>query len=140
MLTEAYWLSQKTQRCTTSHHSSSKSLTSQNVGLEWELPSGGKGIYLTKDYGVIEQYAEEMAESFEKLYVYTVKAEGTIKNEHEVGELFYNLAEKYGEDEASKKITEEYGIDGISYWSPEDGRSVVVFNPKALSIISVKEL
>ena len=115
-------------------------MTSQNVGLEWELPSGGKGIYLTKDYGVIEQYAEEMAESFEKLYVYTVKAEGTIKNEHEVGELFYNLAEKYGEDEASKKITEEYGIDGISYWSPEDGRSVVVFNPKALSIISVKEL
>lgn len=110
----------------------------------------GYGIYFTKDEGTINYYFQEMKNSYHNLFKYTVKISGNIKNEFDkitvdnkeimVGELYYNLVEESNEKDASEKIKNEYNIDGITYYTEEDGNSLVVYNDKVIKIINVESL
>lgn len=106
----------------------------------------GYGIYFTKELSTIKYYYDLMIEGYKKLYLYIVQINGNIKNEFEkvtdltAGEIYYNLAEEYGEQIASKKMVRNYHIDGITYYTHEDGNSLVIYNDKVIKILEQKEL
>lgn len=110
----------------------------------------GYGIYFTEDEDTIDYYFQEMKNSYHNLFKYIVEISGNIKNEFDkiivnnkeisLGELYYNLVEESNEKDASEKMKNEYHIDGISYYTQEDGNSLVVYNDEIIKIINVKSL
>lgn len=110
----------------------------------------GHGIYFSKDERIIEYYFNQMKDYYSNLFKYTVNVSGNIKNEFDkiivnnqeitVGELYYNLAEELGEQDASIKMKIKYKIDGISYYTEEDGNSLVIYNDSVIKIIKIENL
>lgn len=119
-------------------------------GSGMETSFWGYGIYFSKDENTIEYYFNQMKDSYQNLFKYTVEISGNIKNEFDkikindeeitIGELYYNLVEESNEKNASEKMKNEYNIDGISYYTQEDGNSLVVYNDEIIKIINVKSL
>ena len=112
----------------------------------------GKGIYFAKSKDTIDYYCDEMRDSYKHLYVYEVTVSGAGKNENDIIEVdgkqmtcieaYYKLVEKDGktEDEASSIMKNDLGVDGMTYWSHEDGDSLVVFNCDAIQIVNSYEV
>lgn len=108
----------------------------------------GAGVYFTKDLEVIDYYKKLMWDSFDELYMYTavLKPTAHIYNEDDEekgGGLYLRLCdENYGDEvEASKEIVKKYKVDGIEYSSsPEDGDSIVIYNPNVIKIVGKEKL
>ena len=111
----------------------------------------GHGIYFSKSRETCDYYAEQMKDSYGKLYCYEVSVNGNLKSENDkievdgrslgVLELYNELVENgLSEKEASQKMVDDYGIDGITYWSQEDGDSLVVFSDAIIQVLNVEEV
>ena len=105
----------------------------------------GYGLYFTLDSEVVSYYRSQLEDvdgpDFQ-WYLYKVSIEGNIVDEYdpEGWELYAKLVEEKGEKAASEAMLNEYHIDGVKYEDPEDGRSILVFNPKAVHIIHCKPI
>ena len=105
----------------------------------------GYGLYFALDKATCEYYYSQLPENKE-YFIYKVDInDKKVFNEDDkisnssmtVLEKYAQLVEKLGsEKEASKKIV-KLGINGIKYWSHEDGNSVVIYNDKILCIVDV---
>ena len=110
----------------------------------------GYGIYFSKDESTIEYYFDQMKNSYSNLFKYTVSISGNIKNEYDkiivnnqeitIGELYYNLVEESNEKTASEEMKNKYHIDGISYYTEEDGNSLVVYNDEIIKILNCEKI
>ena len=111
----------------------------------------GYGVYLSKSKETCNYYAEQMKDVYPRVWIYKVTVDGNLKSESEqvefdgrslgILELYNELVESgLSEKEASQKMVDDYGIDGITYWSQEDGNSLIVFNDAVIKIVDVEEM
>lgn len=108
----------------------------------------GSGLYVALDMEPIEEWAKEAGDA--KCYVYEVEIPDTA-NIIDDEDKFWDVVARYvGDDEeepsdedlrkASRYMVDELGIDGLKYWNPEDGNSIVLWNTSIAKVISVKEI
>lgn len=107
----------------------------------------GYGLYFTCDRRVIDYYCEQMRDSYEDLFVYTVDIDETnlINENDEIGdklalELYADFVEQFGSEIKATNKMKQLGYSGMTYRSPEDGRSVIVYLPSIITIQSVEKL
>ena len=117
----------------------------EHIGSGFGTGLMGYGLYFTLDSEVVSYYRSQLEDvdgpDFQ-WYLYKVSIEGNIVDEYdpEGWELYAKLVEEKGEKAASETMLNEYHIDGVKYEDPEDGRSILVFNPKAVHIIRCKPI
>lgn len=95
------------------------------------------GIYFTKDISIIKQCIRK--HNSNDFFIYTVTLGGNIIKGWE---LYSELVDKNNGNVqlASLDMVEKYNIDGISYYSLEDGNSFVIFNPNIIKIIKKEKV
>lgn len=100
----------------------------------------GFGLYFTLDKDIIEYYKDQMGEPY---VVYQVELDSSkFINEYdeEYGLDFYgNMVEELGSEVKATKLMLKKGITGMTYHSPEDGSSVIVYNPKVILDMKIIE-
>lgn len=107
----------------------------------------GSGLYVALDMEPIEEWAKEAGDA--KCYVYDVEIPDTA-NIIDDEDKFWDVVARYVGDaeepsnedlrKASRYMVDELGIDGLKYWNPEDGNSIVLWNTSIANVISVKEI
>ena len=117
----------------------------EHIGSGFGTGLMGYGLYFTLDSEIVSYYRSQL-EDIDGIdfqwYLYKVCIEGNIVDEYdpEGWELYAKLVEEKGEKAASEVMVNEYGIDGVKYYDEEDGRSILVFNPKVVQIIHCKPI
>ena len=103
----------------------------------------GAGFYITLDKSVVDVIKGEAQDMFAEYFIYTVEVDeraNIVDEDEEDGlALYAKLVEEFGGDEV--KASEEMvnrGIDGILYYSEEDGESIVFYNPKMAKIVKTE--
>lgn len=100
----------------------------------------GCGFYVTLDKDVLDGIEAEAQSMFAEYFIYTIQVD---ENANIVGEfeedglqLYAALVDQFNGDEvkASAEMVKR-GIDGLLYYSEEDGHSIVFYNPKVARII-----
>ena len=103
----------------------------------------GYGLYFALDKATCEQYYKQFPNDRD-YFIYKVSIDSRkifseddkmLSSSMSVLEQYAQLVEEFGSEEAASKKIIELGVDGIKYWSHEDGNSVVVYNDKILRIV-----
>lgn len=100
----------------------------------------GAGFYITLDKNVLDVIKGEAQDMFAEYFIYTIQVDenANIVDEDEDNglQLYAELVEQFNGDEvkASAEMVKR-GIDGLLYYSEEDGHSIVFYNPKMAKIV-----
>jgi len=103
----------------------------------------GAGFYITLDESTVETMISEAQDMFAEYFIYKVQVDenaNIVDEGEEDGLLLYaDLVEQFDGDEV--KASEEMvarGIDGLLYYSEEDGHSIVFYNPSMVKIVNTQ--
>lgn len=100
----------------------------------------GAGFYITLDKNVLDVIKGEAQDMFAEYFIYTIQVDenaNIVDEDEENGlQLYAQLVEQFNGDEvkASAEMVKR-GIDGLLYYSEEDGHSIVFYNPKMAKIV-----
>lgn len=103
----------------------------------------GAGFYITLDEDVVDTMKSEAQDMFAEYFIYTIKVDEQANIVDEGDEdgltLYADLVEQFNGDEvkASAEMVKK-GVDGILYYSEEDGHSIVFYNPKMAKIVKTE--
>lgn len=103
----------------------------------------GCGFYITLDEDVVDTMKNEAQDMFAEYFIYTIKVDENANIVDEGDEdgltLYADLVEQFNGDEvkASAEMVKR-GVDGILYYSEEDGHSIVFYNPKMAKIVKTE--
>lgn len=101
----------------------------------------GAGAYFVLDQDHFSEFKDQLGKEVDELqtlYIYTIALSGRFFNEHDIvketGKTVFDtyrslLDELQDPLKASKEMVARYGIVGAEFNSPEDGHSVVVYDP-----------
>lgn len=107
----------------------------------------GAGLYLTFNKETINYYADQILERPLTIYTVEVQEEGLydefdkLENGETALGTYANLVEQFGGNEirATREIVKQ-GVKGIFYNSPEDGKSLIVYDPKIVKIVEKQQI
>lgn len=103
----------------------------------------GCGFYITLDEDVVDTMKGEAQDMFAEYSIYTIKVDENANIVDEGDEdgltLYADLVEQFNGDEvkASAEMVKR-GVDGILYYSEDDGHSIVFYNPKMAKIVKTE--
>lgn len=100
----------------------------------------GAGFYITLDKNVLDVIKGEAQDIFAEYFIYTIQVDENAnivdEGEDDGLQLYADLVDQFDGDEvkASAEMVKR-GIDGLLYYSEEDGHSIVFYNPKMAKIV-----
>lgn len=93
----------------------------------------GYGLYFACDKSTMDYYKEQMGKPY---YIYEVTLDSTNFvdewDEKHGLEYYGHLVEALGSEQAATKKMLKNGITGMTYFSPEDGNSIVIYTDKVV--------
>ena len=100
----------------------------------------GAGFYITLDKDILDVIKGEAQDIFAEYFIYTIQVDENAnivdEGEEDGLQLYADLVDQFDGDEvkASAEMVKR-GIDGLLYYSEEDGHSIVFYNPKMVKIV-----
>lgn len=93
----------------------------------------GYGLYFACDKSTMDYYKVQMRKPY---YIYEVTLDSTNfvdewDEEHGLG-YYAELVERFGSEQAASKKMLKDGVTGMTYFSPEDGNSIIVYTDKVV--------
>jgi hypothetical protein len=121
-----------------------KKFNISKVGTGMGTSFYGYGLYFALDKKTCEDYYRKMPKNRE-YYIYKVKiADNGIYDENDkltngntALEQYAQLVDKLGSEEAATREIVKNGVNGIKYFSHEDGNSVVMYVDTKIKILDV---
>ena len=100
----------------------------------------GAGFYAFLNHDKVEEYAENIGDRGWYEYTLEIDPSANIVDEEDGLQLYADLVDELGDEVKASEQMVDRGIDGLRYFSMEDGDSIVLYNPSVARIVDCKPL